>query len=85
MKQDFQNFHSFELGAGPTGKGRDIFFISKRIGELKNYFKENKNDQGVARVIIQLVQRRKKLLSWLSLKDPVFFKKITDMLLNAKL
>ena len=84
MKFDLGNHHlqTSELDIGLKGKGRDIVFISQRINSLKNYFRENPNDCKVARVLVQLVQRRKKLLAYLNSKDPQFFKQLTEMLIN---
>jgi len=57
---------------GFQGKGSDILSISQKIIKLKNYFKKNKKDSRVARTIVVLVQRRKKLLNYLEGKDKSF-------------
>jgi ribosomal protein S15 len=66
------------------GKGRDIMFISEKIRNLQKYFKDNPKDIHVARTIVQLVSRRRKLLHYLNSKDNDFCKQIVDMLASSK-
>ncbi len=70
-----------DLGLDFMGKGgRDIYFLSKRINELQLHFKSNPKDLVVAKAIVQLVHRRKKLISFISSKDPKFYKQLTEII-----
>lgn len=64
------------------GRGSDIIAISNRITKLKNYFKNNKKDYRVARTIVVLAQRRKKLINYLGSRDKDFCDSILKRISN---
>ena len=70
-KENKKNIVSkFAINPNDTGSAEvQIAVISERINNLSNHFKNHNNDVHSKRGLLALVNKRKKLLSYLSRKD----------------
>ena len=67
----------FAINKKDTGSAEvQIAVISERIKNLTDHFKNHKHDNHSKRGLLALVNKRKKLLSYLSKKDNSKYKKI---------
>ena len=57
-----------------------IGLLSKKINDLTNHFKKNKNDKHSTRGLLYAVNRRKRLLEYLKSNDPESYKNILTKL-----
>ncbi|MBA1337660.1 MAG: small subunit ribosomal protein S15 [Pelagibacterales bacterium] len=57
-----------------------IGLLSNKINMLSKHFKENKNDKHSTTGLLKAVNRRKRLLTYLSKKNPESYKKILTKL-----
>ena len=67
----------FALNKNDTGSAEvQIAVLSERINNLVDHFKNHKHDNHSKRGLLAMVNKRKKLLSYLSKKDESQYKKI---------
>ena len=57
-----------------------IGFLSKKIGNLTDHFKKNKNDKHSTRGLLFAVNQRKRLLEYLKRNNPESYKNILTRL-----
>ena len=71
----------FAINKKDTGSAEvQIAVISERIKNLTDHFKNHKHDNHSKRGLLALVNKRKKLLSYLSKKDNSKYKELIDAL-----
>ena len=58
--------HSKDVGSSEV----QIGFLSKKINDLTEHFKKNKNDRHSTNGLLKAVNRRKKLLQYLKRRNP---------------
>ena len=77
-KENKKNIISkFALNKNDTGSTEvQIAVLSERINNLVDHFKNHKHDNHSKRGLLAMVNKRKKLLSYLSKKDESQYKKI---------
>ena len=67
----------FAINPNDTGSAEvQIAVLSERINNLVDHFKNHKHDNHSKRGLLAMVNKRKKLLSYLSKKDESQYKKI---------
>ena len=71
-----KKINSSEVGSSES----QIGFLSKKIDNLSNHFKKNKNDVHSTRGLLKAVNQRKRLLSYLSRNNPEAYKDIIKKL-----
>ena len=71
-----KKINSSEVGSSES----QIGFLSKKIDNLSNHFKKNKNDVHSTRGLLKAVNQRKRLLDYLKRKDPDSYAKILTKL-----
>ena len=71
----------FAINANDTGSSEvQIAVLSERITNLIDHFKNHKHDNHSKRGLLAMVNKRKKLLSYLSKKDETKYKEILKKL-----
>ena len=71
----------FSINSDDTGSaGVQIAVLSKRITNLIDHFKNHKHDNHSKKGLLAMVNKRKKLLSYLSKKDEDKYKEIIKKL-----
>ena len=71
----------FAINKQDTGSAEvQIAITSKRINNLTEHFKNHKHDKHSKRGLLALVNKRKKLLNYLSIKDESKYKEIIKKL-----
>ena len=71
----------FAINANDTGSPEvQIAVLSKRITNLIEHFKDHKHDNHSKRGLLAMVNKRKKLLSYLSRKDESKYKEVIKKL-----
>tara|TARA_B100000029_G_C17175268_1_gene814832 strand:- start:152 stop:412 length:261 start_codon:yes stop_codon:yes gene_type:complete len=71
-----KKINSNEVGSSES----QIGFLSKKIDNLSNHFKKNKNDVHSTRGLLKAVNQRKRLLEYLKRKDPDSYTKLLTKL-----
>ena len=71
-----KKINSSEVGSSES----QIGFLSKKIDNLSNHFKKNKNDVHSTRGLLKAVNQRKRLLEYLKRKDPDSYTKLLTKL-----
>tara|TARA_Y100000590_G_scaffold127237_1_gene145457 strand:+ start:665 stop:925 length:261 start_codon:yes stop_codon:yes gene_type:complete len=71
-----KKINSSEVGSSES----QIGFLSKKIDNLSNHFKKNKNDVHSTRGLLKAVNQRKRLLDYLKRKDPDSYTKLLTKL-----
>jgi len=59
---------------------KDLILLNSKILRLKEYFKTNKKDFTVSRVIIKLVAKKKRILKYISKVNKNLFKEVSKIL-----
>ncbi len=81
-KYDFEtitkDFRSADKDCG--GAGAQIAMLTHKLHHLNKHFETNKKDHASRRGLMKMVGRRKKLMSYLSERDPEAFTKVTSAL-----
>ena len=68
---------SLKLNSKDVGSSEvQIGLLSKKINNLTNHFKKNKNDKHSTRGLLYAVNRRKRLLKYLKTNNPESYKNI---------
>lgn len=75
IKKDFQ-LHDRDTGSSDV----QIALLTKRIGEITEHLKNHKKDLSSRRGLLMLVNKRRKLLDYLSEKDNARYKQIIKQL-----
>ena len=75
IKKDFQ-IHDRDTGSSDV----QIALLTKRIGEITEHLKTHKKDISSRRGLLMMVNKRRKLLDYLSEKDNVRYKQIIKQL-----
>ena len=71
----------FAINKNDTGSAEvQIAVLSKRINNLIDHFENHKHDNHSKRGLLAMVNKRKKLLSYLSKKDEIKYKEIIKKL-----
>lgn len=71
----------FTMHAGDTGSPEvQVALLSKRIESLTGHLKEHKKDNHSRRGLLQMVSKRRRLLSYLQGKDDKRYKELTKKL-----
>ena len=71
----------YQLGKNDTGSSEvQIALLTSRINELTEHFKLHKKDNHSRRGLIQMVEKRKKLLAYLEGEDSEGYKKLISQL-----
>ena len=71
----------FAINENDTGSAEvQIAVLSKRINNLIEHFKAHKHDNHSKRGLLAMVNKRKKLLSYLSKKDELKYKEVIKKL-----
>ena len=71
----------YQHGTSDTGSSEvQIALLTSRINELTEHFKLHKKDNHSRRGLIQMVEKRKKLLAYLEGEDPEAYKKLISQL-----
>ena len=73
---DFFKISSKDVGSS----GVQIGLLSKKINDLTNHFKKNKNDKHSTRGLLKAVNQRKRLLEYLKNNKPDSYKNILTKL-----
>ncbi|MDC0248185.1 30S ribosomal protein S15 [Pelagibacteraceae bacterium] len=72
---------SLKINAKDVGSSEvQIGLLSSKIDMLSKHFKKNKNDKHSTTGLLKAVNRRKRLLTYLSKKNPESYKKILTKL-----
>ena len=69
-----QSFKTSELDTGSSEV--QIALLTYRIAQLTEHFKRNKKDEHSRRGLVRMVNRRRKLLDYMKLKNPAGYSKI---------
>ena len=69
---DFLKISSKDVGSS----GVQIGLLSKKINDLTNHFKKNKNDKHSTRGLLKAVNQRKRLLEYLKGDNSELYKKV---------
>ena len=82
MKKDKKKIiDSLKINSKDVGSSEvQIGLLSKKIDSLTDHFKKNKNDKHSTRGLLFAVNRRKRLLEYLSRKNPESYTKILTKL-----
>lgn len=75
IKKDFQ-LHDRDTGSSDV----QIALLTRRIGEITEHLKEHKKDMSSRRGLLMLVNKRRKLLDYLSKTDNERYKEIIKQL-----
>ena len=71
----------YQNGKDDTGSCEvQVALLTSRINELTEHFKIHKKDHHSRRGLIQMVEKRKKLLAYLEHEDPERYKKLIGQL-----
>ena len=71
----------YQHGTSDTGSSEvQIALLTSRINELTEHFKLHKKDNHSRRGLIQMVEKRKRLLAYLEGEDPEAYKKLISQL-----
>jgi len=73
---DFFKISSKDVGSS----GVQIGLLSKKINDLTNHFKKNKNDKHSTRGLLKAVNQRKRLLEYLKSSKPESYKNVLTKL-----
>ena len=73
---DFLKISSKDVGSS----GVQIGLLSKKINDLTNHFKKNKNDKHSTRGLLKAVNQRKRLLEYLKGNNSELYKKVLTKL-----
>ena len=72
---------NFRINSKDVGSSEvQIGLLSKKINNLANHFKENKNDKHSTRGLLKAVNQRKRLLEYLKTRDSESYTKILSKL-----
>ena len=78
-KKEIDNF--FKISSKDVGSsGVQIGLLSKKINDLTNHFKKNKNDKHSTRGLLKAVNQRKRLLEYLKNNNTESYKNILTKL-----
>ena len=73
---DFFKISSKDVGSS----GVQIGLLSKKINDLTNHFKKNKNDKHSTRGLLKAVNQRKRLLEYLKSNKPESYQNVLTKL-----
>ena len=80
-KEEKQIIDSLKKDSKDVGSSEvQIGFLSKKINDLTEHFKKNKNDKHSTRGLLKAVNLRKRLLEYLKRKNPESYTKILTKL-----
>jgi len=75
----------YEVHQGDTGSPEvQIALLTERIGQLSKHLKGNKKDFASRRGLLQMINKRRRLLTYLRKKDEERYKKIAKKLKLVK-
>ena len=78
-KKEIDDF--FKISPKDVGSsGIQIGLLSKKINDLTNHFKENKNDKHSTRGLLKAVNQRKRLLEYLKDNNSELYNKVLTKL-----
>ena len=78
-KKEIDDF--FKISPKDVGSsGVQIGLLSKKINDLTNHFKKNKNDKHSTRGLLKAVNQRKRLLEYLKGNNSELYKKVLTKL-----
>ena len=78
-KKEIDNF--FKISSKDVGSsGVQIGLLSKKINDLTNHFKKNKNDKHSTRGLLKAVNQRKRLLEYLKDNNSELYNKVLTKL-----
>ena len=81
QKKDKKIIDSLKISSKDVGSsGVQIGLLSKKINDLTNHFKKNKNDKHSTRGLLKAVNQRKRLLEYLKDNNSELYNKVLTKL-----
>ena len=78
-KQEIMSEH--QVHATDTGSSEvQVAMLTERISQLSKHLKQNKKDHSSRRGLLQVISRRKRLLSYINKKDPEKYRALIERL-----